>query len=191
MNKDNKNFYSYDYWFNNKEHDNWDQGKDGYYVHTFYDNIVKKLDIPKEGKILILGTHNCHSFDKLCKHFGYDRCIGFDLHNPTNHPNVQIKNCMELDNNDNMEIAFCHNDLGNYATTPHLKEHAQRWLAKNIVKGGYVLSNNNYNRAKVDNIGIMKSNNFEITQLLDCKDKYDLSKLPFERIEGYMLSKKL
>ena len=42
-----------------------------------------------------------------------------------------------------MDIAFCHNDLGNYATTPKLKEHAQKWAAKNIIKGGYMLSNNN------------------------------------------------
>ena len=41
---------------------------------------MKLDDIPKEGKILILGTHNCYTFDKLCKHFGYDRCIGYDLH---------------------------------------------------------------------------------------------------------------
>ena len=58
----------------------------------------------KEGKILILGTHNCYTFDKLCKYFGYDRCIGYDLHNPTNHPNVVIKNCMKLDDDDKMDI---------------------------------------------------------------------------------------
>ena len=87
--------------------------------------IMKLKDIPQTGKIVVLGTHNCHSFDKLCKHFGYDRCIGYDLHNPTNHSNVIIKNCMELSEKDTIEIAFCHNDLGNYATTPLLKKHAQ------------------------------------------------------------------
>ena len=66
-NSDNKDYYSYEYWFNNNEHDNWDQGGNDYYVNKFYDNIVMKLDdIPKEGKILILGTHNCVAFDKLC-----------------------------------------------------------------------------------------------------------------------------
>ena len=184
-------YYSYDYWFNNSEHDSWDQGGEKYYVNTFYENIIMKLDdIPKEGKILILGTHNCYTFDKLCKHFGYDRCIGYDLHNPNNHPNVVIKDCMELGDEDKMDIAFCHNDLGNYATTPQLKEHGQKWAAKNIVSGGYFLSNNNFNRAKVKNIEIMKENRFEITQLVDLQEKYDLSGLPFERIEGYMLSRK-
>ena len=184
-------YYSYEYWFNNSEHDSWDQGGDKYYVNTFYENIIMKLDdIPKEGKILILGTHNCYTFDKLCKHFGYDRCIGYDLHNPTNHPNVVIKNCMELSNKDKMDISFCHNDLGNYATTPKLKEYAQKWAAKNIIKGGYMLSNNNYNRAKVKNIEIMEEHEFKVTQLVDLQDKYELKDLDFQRIEGYMLSKK-
>lgn len=184
-------FYSYDYWFNNKEHDNWHQGGDEYYVNTFYNNIVMKIeDIPSDGKILILGTHNCVAFDKLCKHFGYDRCIGYDLHNPKNHPNVVIKDCMSLTENDKIDIAFCHNDLGNYATTPLLKEHAQKWAAKNIISGGYMLSNNNYNRAKVNNIEIMESNGFQVTQLLELEEKYNLQDLEFERKEGYMLSKK-
>lgn len=185
-------FYSYDYWFNNSEHDNWDQGGEKYYVNHFYMNIVMKLkDIPKTGKIVILGTHNCYTFDKLCKYFGYDRCIGYDLHNPTNHPNVVIKNCIDLCDNDNIEIAFCHNDLGNYSKTPLLKEHAQKWAAKNIIKGGYFLSNNNLNRAKVDNIEIMKNNGFEIKQLTDLQKTFDLKQLEYERLEGYMLSKKI
>jgi hypothetical protein len=55
-NHDNKDYYSYDYWFNNKEHDNWHQGNENYYVNKFYENIIMKLnDVPKEGKILILG----------------------------------------------------------------------------------------------------------------------------------------
>ena len=187
-------YYSYDYWFNNSEHDNWHQGGDNYYVNTFYENIIMKLDdIPKEGKILVLGTHNCVSFDKLCKYFGYDRCIGYDLYNPTNHPNVVIKDCMKL-GDEKIDIAFCHNDLGNYATTPKLKEIGQIWAAKNIIKGGYMLSNNNFNRAKVKNIEIMTENGFEITQLIDLQDKYNLKELAereFARIEGYMISKKL
>ena len=187
-------YYSFDYWFNNEEHDSWDQGGEKYYVNTFYENIIMKLNnIPKEGKILILGTHNCYTFDKLCKYFGYDRCIGYDLHNPKNHPNVIIKDCMKLSDEDKMDIAFCHNDLGNYATTPKLKEHAQKWAVKNIVKGGYMLSNNNFNRSKVKNIEIMEENNFTITQLIDLQKKYDLKDLAekeFARIEGYMLSRK-
>ena len=101
---------------------------------------------------------------------------------------------MELSEKDNIEIAFCHNDLGNYATTPKLKEFAQKWAAKNIIKGGYMLSNNNFNRAKVKNIEIMEQHGFEIKQLIDIQQKYNLQELAkkeFARIEGYMLSKKI
>ena len=183
--------YSSDYWYNDPSHKAWNFGDENYYVNTFYEKIIKNLDIPENGKILVLGTHNCVSFNKLCNHYGFNRCIGYDIANPKKHPNVIIKNCIELGDNDNMKLAFCHNDLGNYSQTPILKEHGQKWLAKNIIKGGWVLCNNNFNRAKVDNIKIMKENNFEIFQLLDLIDKYDISKLPKERIEGYMICKKL
>ena len=106
-------------------------------------------------------------------------------------PEDEFKILKWLHDNDKIDIAFCHNDLGNYATTPKLKEHAQKWAAKNLIKGGYMLSNNNYNRAKVNNIEIMKENNCEIIQLSEVVEKYNLSKLPFKRIEGYMISKKV
>ena len=189
--QDDIKYYSYEYWFNNEEHDNWDQGGDKYYVNTFYNNIVFNLDIPKEGKIVVAGTHNCVSFDKLCKHFGYDRCIGYDLHNPTNHPNVIIKDCLELSDLDNVPIAFFHNDLGNFSSTPKLKLHGQQWGMRNIISGGYFLGNNNYNRAKIKVEELMESNNFKNILLETIVDKYNLHELPKERIEGYMLSKKI
>ena len=56
---------------------------------------------------------------------------------------------MELNEDDNIELAFCHNDLGNYSQTPKLKEHAQK-------------CNNNFNRAKVKNVEIMEKNDINI-----------------------------
>ena len=37
-----------------------------YYVNQIYEKIVFELPIPEQGKILVLGTHNCVSFDKNC-----------------------------------------------------------------------------------------------------------------------------
>ena len=54
-----------------------------------------------------------------------------------------------------------------------------------------MLSNNNLNRAKVDNEGIMRGENFEILQLQNLRETFDLSRLEESRIEGYMVSKKL
>lgn len=36
----------------------------------------------------------------------------------------------------------------------------------------------------------MEENNCTITQLVDLQNIYELSNLPFERIEGYMLAKR-
>ena len=40
-----------------------------------------------------------------------------------------------------------------------------------------MLSNNNYNRAKVKNIEIMEEHEFKVTQLVDLQDKYELKDL--------------
>ena len=53
-----------------------------------------------------------------------------------------------------------------------------------------MLSNNNYNRAKVKNIEIMEEHDFEVKQLINLQQEYDLKNLPFE-VEGYMIIKKL
>ena len=183
--------YTYDYWFKNKFHKSWHDGGEKYYVNKFYEDIVFKLDIPKEGYIVVLGTYKCVSFEKLCKHFGDDRCIGFDLHNPTNHPRVKIKNGMELNSKDDIPIAFCHNDFGGFQHTPKLKIHGQKWAARNIVSGGVFLGNNNKNSINFDIERIMTDLGFENTVLADLpKEKFDLSNLEEFRHHSYMISRK-
>lgn len=199
---DEASYYNKDYWFGNPEHDCWDQGGENYYVNRFYEDIVFKMDdIPSYGYIVVLGTHNCVAFDKLCKHFGYKRVIGFDLHNPTNHPNVRIKDCNTLGSEDNMPIAFLHNDLGSFSTTPKLKFNGYKWAVRNMVADGYILGNNNLNRAKVNIEEFMNINKFRNTYLQDLDtNKFNLDELKkkenhngreFCALDGYMLSKKL
>ena len=163
-----------------------------YYVNQFYEQIVFDLPIPENGKLLVLGTHNCVSFDKLCIHFGYDRCIGFDLFNPQNHPSVIIKDCDDLSDKDDMELAFCHNDIGSFWKTPKLKLLCQEWAAKNIIDGGYFLGNNNYNRPRIELENRMKEYGFENYQLLD-QSKFDRNKItiPDRILKGYMISEKV
>ena len=135
---------------------------------------------------------NCVSFDKLCKHYGYNRCIGFDLFNPQKHPSVVIKDCELLSNEDNFEIAFCHNDIGSFWHTPDLKLHCQNWAARNIIEGGYFLGNNNYNRPRIELENRMKEYGFKNYQLLD-QSKFDHNKttLSNDILKGYMLSKRV
>lgn len=182
---------TYDFWFNNSEFDEHDQFGSEYYVNDFYKNIVYNLDIPEDGYIVVAGTHRSVSFDLLCERFGKDRCVGFDLYNPNEHPSVKIKDCLELSEEDNIPIAFAHNDVGSLSHTPEVKIHTHKWITSNIVDGGYVMGNNNLNRAKFKFEEYMQENGFENTQFenLD-SNKFDLSSFPKERIEGYMLSRK-
>jgi hypothetical protein len=187
----------YELWFNKETSellDGWplNERDENYYVNKFYEEIIFDLPLPDEGKILVLGTHNCVSFDKLCKYFGYDRCIGYDLFNPKKHPSVIIKDCEELSDADNLDLAFCHNDIGSFWKTPELKLHCQEWAAKNIIKGGYFLGNNNYNRPRIELEKRMKEFGFQNYQLND-KNYFADKKISLTEniLQGYMLSEKL
>lgn len=180
---------SFDFWFENKEFDSHDQFGDKYYVNTFYKDIVPTLNIPEEGYIVVVGTARAVSFDLLCQTFGADRCIGYDLYNPSNHPQVKIKDCRHLSTKDNIPIAFAHNDIGSIPHTPKLKYHTQLWLLDNIIEGGYLLGNNNLNRAKFKFEELAIDNGFINTQFQDL-EKNITKNLSYERIEGYMYSKK-
>ena len=183
---------SYNFWFENEEFDEHDQFGSGYYVNDFYKNVVFNLDIPSEGFIVVAGTHRAVSFDLLCERFGRDRCIGFDLYNPSNHDRVRKFDCMEFSDDDVMPIAFAHNDVGSLSHTPDVKIHTHKWLTKNLINGGYILGNNNLNRAKFKFEEYMIDNDCENTQFSDLDDTiFDLSMFPPERIEGYMISRKL
>lgn len=183
-------YYTEDFWFSNLEKHGIEKYDETYWAYIMFNEIVLKLkDIPENGYIVVLGTNNCISFDLLCKHFGHDRCIGYDIANPTNHPNVIVKNILEIDAE--YPIAFCYNDIGNFELTPIAKLHAQQWGAKNIVKGGYFLGRNNLNAAKFPLEEHMERFGFLNIQLQTLTGIFDLSKLTERELEGHMLSKKV
>ena len=182
-------YETYDFWFNNKDHDEWDQWNNGYYVNSFYKDIVFDLEIPADGYIVVTGTARCVSFDLLCNKFGADRCIGFDLYNPTDHPRVTIKDCLELCEQDDIPIAFAHNDVGNMLYTPELKIHTHKWLAKNIVKGGWLLGPNNLNRAKFQFEEYLMQQGFNNTHFIDLGSQ--TKNIPQWIVDGKMISQKV
>lgn len=183
-------FYSENFWFSDLQKHGIENYDENYWAYIIFNEIILKLkDIPEDGYIVVLGTNNCISFDLLCKHFGYDRCIGYDIANPTNHSNVIVKNILEIDAE--YPIAFCYNDIGNFELTPIAKLHAQQWGAKNVVKGGYFLGRNNLNAAKFPLEEHMERFGFLNTQLQTLTGIFDLSKLTERELEGHMLSKKV
>ena len=186
------NFYNKEYWYDNsQEHSDVDNYGENYYAYKIYKNLILKLeDIPDTGYIVLLGTNRCVSFNLLCDHFGKDRCIGFDIHNPTNHPRVKIKDCTKLSELDNIPIALCHNDLGSFPKTPKLKIHGQKWAAANIINGGYFLGRNNLNAAKFKSEEFMKDLGFENKQFKDMVNDYNMTDFEESCIEGHMISRR-
>jgi hypothetical protein len=190
--KSEEEYYSKDYWFNNPSvHDVVNNYDKNYYAYKIYENVILQLDdIPPDGYIVVLGTNRCVSFNLLCDHFGEERCVGFDIHNPDNHPRVIVKDCNLLSEEDDIPIAFCHNDLGSFPTTPELKAHGQRWAARNIIKGGYFLGINNLNSAKFKSEELMKDLDFENRHFSNLQSKFNMAAFQPTWIEGHMLSRK-
>ena len=175
---DESQYYTEDFWYNQLDkHDgpgyNTVRGYgSGYYAYKLYEQLIPQLDIPDTGAIVVLGTNRCVSFSLLCKAFG-DRCIGFDIANPTGHPQVLIQNAMDL--TANIPIAF-------------VQLHAQKWAASNVIPGGYMLGRNNFNSRKYPLEDIMVQHGFTNLQLAD--SNYKLSNLDPDVITGHMLSRR-
>ena len=147
-------------------------------------------EVPDDGYLVIMGSHNCVSLELLANVYGRDRCIGFDLFNPTNNDMVRILDCNKLGDEHNMPIAFCHNDLGSFPTTPQLKIHGQKWAAKNIVPGGIMLSRNNLNSAKFKSEELMSEHGFENHLFTQIRKNHPdaFTGLRERDIEGHMFS---
>ena len=99
-----------------------------YPINSLYRQIIFQLPIPKNGKIVVLEC-NGKTLDHLIEKFGEDRVIGYDLFNPTNHPNIEIFDCNDLDRVGihNFDIELLHNDLGSWKRTPLLRERGYLW----------------------------------------------------------------
>ena len=186
-----KKFYDENFWFYQiEQHGDVENYSNKYYAYQLFEKIILKLnDIPDNGYIVVLGTNKCVSFNLLCDYFGKDRCIGYDIANPTNHPCVKIGNILEV--TESIPISFVHNDIGNFSLTPTAKFYAQQWAAKNVIEGGYFLGRNNLNRAKIPLEQFMKRCGFVNLQLLGLTGIFDLSDVKHRELEGHMLSKKI
>ena len=87
----------------------------------------------------MLGTHNGKVFDAWCRHWGYWRCIGYDLINDSGHERVQEIDVRELGAQDGISVALAWNDIGSWRRTPEARSTSYDWLKRQIVPGGYLL----------------------------------------------------
>jgi hypothetical protein len=182
-------YSSKEYWFHNPIHDEMHNYGEKYYANVIFKNLINKLSLP-EGYVIVLGANRGVSLDLLIDRFGSDRVIGYDVYNPSNHPNIRVKNVMDLEDADNIPLAFVHNDVGSYPTTPVEKSFAQMWAAKNVVSGGFLLGRNNLNSAKAKNEEDLEAMSFKNHQFSDLQHFFNLSELNYSEIEGHMLSRR-
>lgn len=185
--------YDINFWFEQQHlHGDVQNYGTNYYAYQIFENLVLPLGkkIP-DGYIVVLGTNRCVSFNLLCEHFGPQRCLGFDIANPTEHARVVTKNCLYLDDDDGIPIAFVHNDVGNFALTPNAKMHAQIWAAKHVVEGGYFLGRNNKNTLGVDIESIMTDYGYENFHLNTVANHRLKSLIPSYQLDSHMLSRRI
>ena len=110
--------------------------------------LIPVLKIPQAGKVCMLGTHTCHSFSILEEHFGEERCIGYDLYNPTKRRNITEKPINQIDASKIPQLSFCWNDIGNYSRSPGDKMLAQIRFAAKVMSKGCFIGRDGSNRAR-------------------------------------------
>lgn len=125
----------FDFWFK-------DVGVDGHnhgYMSKscfMFEHVLHGMLKPTSGKYMQMGTNFGVSFDILYRKYG-NRCIGIDLWNPLNHPNIIERNMYDLED---IPLAFCNVDAGDFRWTPKLRMFSIEYAIRNTVKGGIIIT---------------------------------------------------
>lgn len=111
-----------------------------YHVYLIVKHIISKLDIPKQGKIIQIGTALGTTVELLCFLYGDNRVIGYDLFNPLLHPNIHF---LDTDINvpEDKEIAFLDIDVGSMSHARENRKSLLKWACSNMVNNGIILTN--------------------------------------------------
>jgi hypothetical protein len=108
-------------------------------VREFLDDCVFPRRLPPHGRVVELGTARGLNFDRLCRRYGAERCLGFDVVNYSGHPRVREVDVRRLGPADDVPIAFGWNDLSDWELSPESKRAGMDFLRRNLVVGGYYM----------------------------------------------------
>ena len=111
-----------------------------YHSYTITKHIISKLPIPRDGKLIQLGSALGVVVEFLCNKYGDDRVVGYDLFNPLGHPNIKFLD-METDIPPSDKIAYLEIDVGSMSHFRDQRKKLLEWSFGNMVNGGYVLTN--------------------------------------------------
>jgi hypothetical protein len=142
----------------------------GYKYHSYLltKHIVSKLPIPKNGKLVQLGTGLGITTELLCCLHGEDRVIGYDLFNPLNHPNIRF-----LDTTKTMppinDLAYLEIDICSMSDAKNHRKELLLWAMNNMLSGGFILTNKSLAEELKEKEGwkfnIINLNDFDIPEL--------------------------
>tara|TARA_R100000664_G_scaffold20070_1_gene29268 strand:- start:1848 stop:2420 length:573 start_codon:yes stop_codon:yes gene_type:complete len=114
----------------------------GYQYHSYLivKHILPLLNVPKEGKVIQMGTALGVAVEYLCFLYGEDRVVGYDLFNPLGHPNIKFIDT-DLTVPQDKEIAFLEIDVGSMSDKRENRKNLLLWGMNNMVDGGLILTN--------------------------------------------------
>lgn len=142
----------------------------GYQYHSslITKHILPLLDIPKQGKIVQIGSGLGIAVEALCNIFGPSRVIGYDLFNPLHHPNIEF-----LDTQTTVpplqELAYLEIDVGSMSDARKNRKKLLDWALGSMVDGGHILTNRKLvvelQKAGVKNFEVIDLSQFDVPQL--------------------------
>ena len=104
-------------------------------VSRFFSSFVFNRVLPN-GAIVELGTAHGRSFAHLCRQYGEERCLGFDVVNYSEHPRIRTRDVRAFLDEDHGPAALVFNDLSDWTTSPVSKRAGLAYAVQNLVPGG-------------------------------------------------------
>lgn len=141
----------------------------GYKYHSYVivKNILPLIDIPKEGKLIQLGSGLGVTVELLCHMYGKERVVGYDLFNPLGHPNIKFLDTTKTTPSDR-NIAFIEIDISSMSDAKKHRKELLKWAMDNVQPGGYILTNKSLAEELKSmhwNFDIIYLNEFDIAEL--------------------------
>lgn len=98
-------------------------------------DFVFGQELPENGKCIEVGVYKGESFLRLVEKYGLGNCMGIDVKNYANLPNITVTDIRKF--NQEMPVRLGINDISH--TCPNSKLYAHNWLNNNLVKDGLMV----------------------------------------------------
>ena len=119
----------------NYEEENFPWGKSERILFNEALDFVFNRKLPNNGKYIEIGVYKGESFLQLVKKYGLSNCLGIDVKNYANLPNIIVKDIRKFE--ESFSIILGINDLP--FSCPNSKLHTHNWLCKNVIKDGLIV----------------------------------------------------